>query len=168
MQFEVDGTHLAETCEVYIESATCIQSKYNIFCQKVFPSLSLSPEFVSSAPTSDSEAVKALKHLRPFKPVGFVDITGLVTKGCYDIFVSLLKYFQSKFISAILSHLMEARGNCSCFPKKGTSASISNYRPTCILNIFSNYVDDPSGAQIMDRHINITGYTKRLKIHFSY
>jgi hypothetical protein len=33
-----------------------------------------------------------IKRLRPSKSVGLDDIPGLITKGCTDIFVPILKY----------------------------------------------------------------------------
>jgi hypothetical protein len=49
---EVDGTYLAETCEVAGAFAQHFQSVYNHSCPGIFPSLSLSSEFLSLDPVS--------------------------------------------------------------------------------------------------------------------
>jgi hypothetical protein len=92
IQLEVDGTHLAETYKVADAFAKHLQSVYNTPCTGVFPSLSQSSEFLSSAPISELDICKALRRLRPSKSVGLDDIPSFVIKGCSEISVPVFKH----------------------------------------------------------------------------
>jgi hypothetical protein len=90
---EVDWKRLIEPCEVTDEFSKHFQSVYDNPCPVVFPAFSSSFQFLSLAPLSDSDVIKAIKRLRPSKSVGVDDIPGFIIKGCTDIFVHVLKHF---------------------------------------------------------------------------
>jgi hypothetical protein len=87
---EVNGTHLVEPCEVAEAFAKHFQSVFHTLCSWVFPSLPQSSEFLSLAPVCELDICKALRRLRPPKPVRLDDISSFVTKGCSEICVPVL------------------------------------------------------------------------------
>jgi hypothetical protein len=92
IQLEVVGTHFAEPYKVADAFAKHFQSVFSTPSSGVFPSLSQSSEFLSLAPVSELDICKALRHLRLSKSVGLSDIPSLITKGCSEIFVPVLKH----------------------------------------------------------------------------
>jgi hypothetical protein len=90
IQLEVDGKHLIQPNDVADEYSKHFQSVCNNPCPVVFPSLLSSSEFLTLAPVSDSDVIKAIKRLRPSKSVGLDDFPEFSIKGCTDIFVPIL------------------------------------------------------------------------------
>jgi hypothetical protein len=76
----------------------------NIFSQcvtilvRVFPFHSLSSEFLSLSPISDSDVFKAFKRLRSSKSVGVYDISDFVIMSS-DIFVRVLEHIYNLSLS---------------------------------------------------------------------
>jgi hypothetical protein len=89
IQLEVDVTHLAEPYKVADALVKHFQSVCNIPCTGVFPSLSQSSEFLTSAPISELDICKALRRLRPSKSVGLDDIPSFVLR---DVLRSLFLF----------------------------------------------------------------------------
>jgi hypothetical protein len=136
VQLEVDGTHLAEPCNVADAFAKYFQSVYNTPCTGVFPSLLQSSEFLSLAPISELDICKALRRLRPSKSVGLDDIPSFVIKVCSEIFVPVLKHIFN--ISLTQHYFPTVWKQAAVVPvfKKSNTASVSNYRPISVLNTF--------------------------------
>jgi hypothetical protein len=125
IQLEVDGKHLMEPCDVADEFSKHFQSVYNNPGPVVFPTHSSSSEFLSLAPVSNLHVFKAIKRLRPSKSFGLDGILGYIIKGFIEVFVPAL--WKQAVIVPVL--------------KKGSSASVSNYRSISLLNTFSKYVN---------------------------
>ena len=83
------------------------------------------------------DILKAIKSLRPSKSVALGGIPGFITKGCSTTFEPLLEYvcdlspspehFPTQREKAVIGRIL----------KKGSSSSVSNYRPISLLNNFS-------------------------------
>jgi hypothetical protein len=68
-----------------------ISNQYTAYpCPNVLPTLLSSSECLPLAPVTDSDVIKAIKHLRQSKSVGVDDIPGFIIKGCIYIFVPIL------------------------------------------------------------------------------
>jgi hypothetical protein len=60
--------------------------------QSTIPHLLHSSEFLSLAPVSDGDILKAIKRLKPSKSVGLDDILCFIIKGCSAIFIHILRH----------------------------------------------------------------------------
>jgi hypothetical protein len=78
-QLEVDGIHSVEPCELSEAFAKHFDLGCSSTCLGVFPSFSLSSEFLSLPPISDSDIFKALKYLALFLRVVLVPGTFSLT-----------------------------------------------------------------------------------------
>jgi hypothetical protein len=99
IQLEVDGKHLSQRNDVVDEFSKHFQSVYNNPYPAVFPNLLSSSEFLTLASVSDSDVIKAIQHLRPYKSVGLDEIPGFIFKGCADIFLPILKHIFNLSLS---------------------------------------------------------------------
>jgi hypothetical protein len=85
------------------------------------------------APVSAAEVSKAIERLKPSKCVGLDGIPSFIIKGCSDVFIPLLTYiFNLSVSSETFPSLWKETVVVSVF-KKGSSVTVSNYRPISIL-----------------------------------
>jgi hypothetical protein len=139
IQLEVNGKHLIQPNDVADEFSKHFQSVYNSPCPVVFPTLLSSLEFLTLAPVSDSDVIKAIMRLRPSKSVGLDDIPGFIIKGCTDIVVPILKHTSRFNISLSQHYFPTLWKQAAIIPvlKNGKSTSVRNYIPISLLSNFS-------------------------------
>jgi hypothetical protein len=102
IQLLVDGVYLDEPSAVADTFANHFQSVYNIHCPVESSPLFQSSEVLPLALVSDEDVLKAIKHLKPSKSVGFSGTPGFIIKGCSLHGRKRLLYMCSKAVTMLL------------------------------------------------------------------
>jgi hypothetical protein len=105
-------------------SAKHFQSLYINHWPMIFPLLQQSHEFLSLVSISDGDICKAIKRLKPFKSVGLDDISGIVIKGCSDIFIPIHKHILNLIQAP--SYFPASRWKEIAIVPRGNLAAMSN------------------------------------------
>jgi hypothetical protein len=76
-------------------------------------------------------------RLRPSKSVRIENIHAFIVKGCSDTFIPLLKFIFNLSLSQRSFPTLWKKAAVIAVLRKGSRASVSNYWPISILNVFS-------------------------------
>lgn len=141
--FVVDGTLFPNPVKLLKFSLSALNTVYYQFSGNLPCSLQ-SSKLLSSAPISESDVSKALKHLRSPKSVC---IPAVVMKGSSQIFIHVLTFI----FNITLSQQQEAT---TILVKKSNSASVNNYTDNIYISIIFQKV---SNLLYMATFLNIFG-----------
>jgi hypothetical protein len=88
---EINGILVNKLHDIAEAFSKHFQEVYSTSCRGTLPVINRSTEVLSLAPISNAAVQNAIKWLRPTKCVGLDGILIFIVKGCYEMFLSVLK-----------------------------------------------------------------------------
>jgi hypothetical protein len=97
------------------------------FSPFVTPPYSVTTDFLHTACVSAAEISWAVKRLKPSKCVSLDDIPSFITKGCSDIFITLLTYIFNLIVASDTFPSLWKHTVAVLVFKKGSCTIVGNY-----------------------------------------